>query len=180
MLIGYARVSTNDQNLDLQVDALRAAGCEQIFTDAISGSKADRPGLNQALTMLREGDTLVVWQLSRLGRSLKHLIDTVQGLEDRGVGFKSLNEGLDTTTNGGKLVFHIFGALAEFERSLIQERTKAGLESARARGRVGGRPKKLDDKKVAMARRMLEDPQETIGNVADVLGVSRSTLHRYL
>src|ERR671929_2209816 len=125
MLIGYARVSTLDQNLDLQIDALRSAGCEDIFTDHISGTKARRPGLEQALSHLRPGDTLVVWRLDRLGRSLRHLIDTVTDLQEKGIGFKSLTESIDTTTSGGKLVFHIFGALAEFEREIIRERTHA-------------------------------------------------------
>ena len=127
MLIGYARVSTDEQNLDFQRDALQSAGCEKIFTDHISGTKARRPGLEEALSHLRQGDTLVVWRLDRLGRSLRHLIDTVNDLQEQGVNFKSLTEALDTTTSGGKLVFHIFGALAEFEREIIRERTRAGL-----------------------------------------------------
>src|SRR3954470_3634818 len=132
MLIGYARVSTDDQNLDLQRDALTKAGCEQIYTDRVSGTKATRKGLKEALSHLRAGDTLVVWRLDRLGRSLRHLIDTITELGDRGVGFKSLQENIDTTTSGGKLVFHIFGSMAEFERDIIKERTNAGLESARS------------------------------------------------
>src|ERR671939_1153496 len=148
MLIGYARVSTDDQNLDLQRDALQKAGCEQIYTDAVSGTKDQRPGLEDALSHLREGDTLVVWRLDRLGRSLRHLIDTVTSLAAEGVGFKSLTEAIDTTTTGGKLVFHIFGALAEFEREIIRERTRAGLAAARARGKNGGRPKSLTQKQV--------------------------------
>jgi DNA invertase Pin-like site-specific DNA recombinase len=143
MLIGYARVSTEDQNLDLQRDALKQAGCEQIYTDRVSGTKAERKGLTEALSHLRSGDTLVVWRLDRLGRSLRHLIDTVTDLQEREIGFKSLQESIDTTTSGGKLVFHIFGALAEFEREIIRERTKAGLTAARARGKSGGRPKAL-------------------------------------
>src|SRR5918912_1558549 len=137
MLIGYARVSTDDQNLDLQRDALQNAGCELIFDDMVSGTKAKRPGLEQALSHLRAGDTLVVWRLDRLGRSLKHLIDTVTDLQERGIGFKSLTESIDTTTSGGKLVFHIFGALAELRRGVIRERTQAGLQAARTRGRHG-------------------------------------------
>jgi DNA invertase Pin-like site-specific DNA recombinase len=152
MLIGYARVSTDDQNLDLQRDALKQAGCEQIFTDHISGTKAERPGLTDALSHLRDGDTLVVWRLDRLGRTLPHLIETVNGLQNRGIGFKSLTESIDTTTSGGKLIFHIFGALAEFEREIIRERTNAGLSAARARGRKGGRPKALSKGKTEMAR----------------------------
>src|SRR4051812_16404669 len=138
MLIGYARVSTNEQNLDLQRDALQKAGCAQIYTDNISGTKAHRPGLETALSHLRAGDTLVVWRLDRLGRSLRHLIDTVTKLQDKGIGFKSITEAIDTTTSGGKLVFHLFGALAEFEREIIRERTNAGLTAARQRGRKGG------------------------------------------
>jgi Resolvase, N terminal domain len=136
MLIGYARISTFDQTLALQQDALTAAGCEHIYTDTVSGSVTNRPGLTQALSHLRSGDTLVVWRLDRLGRSLPHLIETVRQLQDRGVGFRSLQEHIDTTTSGGKLVFHVFGALAEFERDLIRERTHAGLVAARARGRL--------------------------------------------
>src|SRR5512143_1072690 len=139
MLIGYARVSTLEQTLALQQDALTKAGCERTFTDTASGSLAARPGLTEALDFARPGDTLVVWRLDRLGRSLRHLIDTVSLLQERGIGFKSLQEQLDTTTSGGKLVFHVFGALAEFERDLIRERTQAGLLAARARGRLGGR-----------------------------------------
>ena len=140
MLIGYARVSTQDQTLHLQMDALEKIGCTKIFTDTISGSATQRLGLDEALDYVREGDTLVVWKLDRLGRSLKHLIETIATLNNRKIGFKSITENIDTTTSGGKLVFHIFGALAEFERNLIRERTLAGLEAARARGRLGGRP----------------------------------------
>src|SRR5512147_2274492 len=141
MLIGYARISTTNQTLDLQKDALTNAGCERIFTDTASGAKAERIGLNEAMSHLREGDILVVWRLDRLGRSLKHLIETITGLNDRKIGFKSITENIDTTTSGGKLVFHVFGALAEFERDLIRERTQAGLAAARVRGRLGGRPR---------------------------------------
>ena len=155
MLIGYARVSTDEQNLDLQLSALKEAGCEEIYTDKISGTKATRPGLQNALSHLRSGDTFVVWRLDRLGRSLRHLIDTVTDFQERGIGFKSLQESIDTTTSGGKLVFHIFGALAEFEREIIRERTKAGLTAARARGKSGGRPKALTDKQVEMLRHLL-------------------------
>src|SRR3712207_6386249 len=143
MLIGYARISTLDQSLALQQDALRAAGCERIFTATASGARTDRPGLADALEHLRTGDTLVVWRLDRLGRSLEHLMETIRELHEQGIHFKSLQEQLDTATSGGKLVFHVFGALAEFERDLIRERTRAGLEAARARGRRGGRPRKL-------------------------------------
>lgn len=180
MIIGYARVSTLDQNLGLQRDALQKAGCERIFEDHISGASTERPGWAKAAAALREGDTLVVWRLDRLGRSLKHLIDTVNELHARGIGFKSINENIDTTTPGGRLVFHIFGALAEFERELIRERTHAGLAAARARGRKGGRPKKLTKRQVAMALRMLENPGQSVSEAAEALGVSRSTLYRYM
>jgi len=180
MLIGYARVSTDDQNLDLQRDALNKAGCEQIFTDTVSGTKARRPGLEDALSHLRAGDTLVVWRLDRLGRSLRHLIDTVTDLEVRGVGFKSLQESIDTTTSGGKLVFHIFGALAEFEREIIRERTQAGLQAARARGKLGGRPKALSEKQVQMLRNLAADPDTSIDEICKTLGISRMTFYRYV
>lgn len=143
MLIGYARVPTHEQTLHLQQDALQKAGCNKLFTDTASGAKAERKGLEQALNYVRKGDTLVVWRLDRLGRSLPHLITTMTNLEERGIGFKSLTENIDTTTSGGKLIFHIFGALAEFEGNLIRERTQAGLTAARERGRKGGRPKAL-------------------------------------
>src|SRR5215211_1683828 len=152
MLIGYARVSTTDQTLALQQDALKAAGCEKIFTDTASGSRTDRPGLSEALDFARAGDTLVVWRLDRLGRSLAHLIQTIKDLQQRGVHFKSLQEQLDTGTSGGRLVFHVFGALAEFERDLIRERTHAGLAAARARGRLFGRPRALDQAQAQMAQ----------------------------
>ena len=180
MFVGYARVSTGDQNLDLQLDALKAAGCDKIFTDKLSGAKDDRPGLQEALEYAREGDTLVVWRLDRLGRSLSHLIQTTTGLENRHVGFKSLEEGIDTTTSGGKLVFHIFGALAEFERSLTRERTHAGLKAARARGRSGGRPKALTEQQLKMAEAMLQTSNTTVKQVAEHFGVARSTLYRLL
>jgi DNA invertase Pin-like site-specific DNA recombinase len=138
MLVGYARVSTGDQTLDLQKDALAVAECGQVFTDVTSGAKSSRPGLDAALTYVRQGDTIVIWRLDRLGRSLQHLIDTVSRLEARGIGFRSLTEAIDTTTPGGKLIFHIFASLAEFERALIQERTNAGLAAACVRGWVGG------------------------------------------
>src|SRR5438128_9044927 len=160
MLIGYARVSTQDQTLNLQKDALEKIGCSKIFTDTISGSTTERKGLDQALTYVREGDTLVVWRLDRLGRSLKHLIETITHLNNRKIGFMSITENIDTTTSGGKLIFHIFGALAEFERDIIRERTNAGLQAARARGRLGGRPKStsLDTpKKVAIAQALYND-----------------------
>lgn len=179
MLIGYARVSTQDQNLDLQLDALNRAGCDKVFTDTASGAKAARPGLDQTLSHAREGDTLVVWKLDRLGRSIRHLIDTIKDLERRKVGFKSLQEAIDTTTPGGKLVFHVIAALAEFERDLIKERTNAGLSSARARGRKGGRPKSLSAKQLTQARALLKDASVPIGEICKTLKVSRSTLYRY-
>jgi DNA invertase Pin-like site-specific DNA recombinase len=180
MRIGYARVSTEYQNLALQKDALNKAGCEQIYTDQISGTKARRPGLEQAFSHLRSGDTLVVWRLDRLGRSLRHLIDTVTELQEKGIGFKSLQESIDTTTSGGKLVFHIFGALAEFEREIIKERTQAGLQSARARGRTGGRPKALTPKQVQMLNNLAADPNHSIDEICRTLGIGRTTYYRYV
>jgi len=180
MLVGYARVSTGDQTLDLQKDALAAAACGQVFTDVTSGAKSSRPGLDAALAYVRAGDTLAVWRLDRLGRSLQHLIETVSGLEARGVGFRSLTEAIDTTTSGGKLIFHIFASLAEFERALIQERTNAGLAAARARGRMGGRPNKLTSKQVELARRMHADRQTDVATICQTLGITKSTLYRIL
>lgn len=178
MRIGYARISTTDQNLDLQRDALTKAGCERLFEDQASGSREDRPGLATAIEFARKGDTLMVWRLDRLGRSLTHLLDVVGGLAERGVGFQSLTESIDTTTSGGKLVFHVFGAIAEFERSLIRERTNAGLKAARARGRVGGRPRAMTDGKIAAARRLLQDGTP-VRDVAEALGLSVPTLYRW-
>jgi DNA invertase Pin-like site-specific DNA recombinase len=180
MNIGYARVSTHDQTLALQRDALEKAECEKIFTDQISGTKAERKGLEEALSHLRSGDTLVVWRLDRLGRSLRHLIDTITELNARGVGFKSLTENIDTTTSGGKLVFHIFGALAEFEREIIRERTQAGLQSARSRGKVGGRPKALTPKEVQILRNMAADKSLTVSDICKTLGIGRTTFYRYV
>ena len=167
--IGYARVSTFEQILDLQRDALTAAKCDRIFTDTMSGSRSDRPGLEQALDYLREGDVLVVWRLDRLGRSLKYLIEVITNLNERGIGFRSLTEQIDTTTSGGKLIFHVFGALAEFERDIIRERTQAGLAAARARGRMGGRPKKLGTPtKVAMAKKLYADHRHSIADICKI------------
>ncbi|WP_218082167.1 recombinase family protein [Anthocerotibacter panamensis] len=180
MNIGYARVSTTDQSLNLQLDVLQAIGCEKLFTDTASGGKDDRVGLGQALTFARSGDTLIVWKLDRLGRSLKHLVETVSSLQERGIGFRSLQESIDTTTSSGKLFFHLFAALAEFERDIIRERTQAGLKSARARGRKGGRPAKLDAKQITMAQTLLADPKNTAQEVAKTLGVARSTLYLHL
>jgi DNA invertase Pin-like site-specific DNA recombinase len=178
MLVGYARVSTLEQTLALQQDALTKAGCERVFTDTVSGSQTDRPGLDEALGYVRTGDTLVVWRLDRLGRSLRHLIDILGALQQRGIGFKSLQEQIDTTTSGGKLVFHVFGALAEFERDLIRERTQAGLLAARARGRLGGRPKALDPRKAAIAQALYNDKTNAIADICRTLRVSRATLYR--
>jgi DNA invertase Pin-like site-specific DNA recombinase len=181
-LIGYARISTQDQNLYLQRDALTEAGCDKIFTDTISGSTQERKGLDEALNFLRSGDTLVVWKLDRLGRTMKHLIETVTSLRDKGIGFKSLTENIDTTTPGGKLIFHIFGSLAEFERDLIRERTQAGLQAARARGRNGGRPKSplADEKKLAMARKMYLDETTLVKDILTHLGIKKTTFYKYL
>jgi DNA invertase Pin-like site-specific DNA recombinase len=180
MLIGYARVSTADQTLALQRDALTTAGCERLFTDTASGAKAERVGLAEAIGYAREGDVLVVWRLDRLGRSLKHLIETITALAERKVGFKSITENIDTTTSGGKLIFHIFGALAEFERDIIRERTQAGLSAARARGRKGGRPKALTPKKAQMAVSLYNDKNNSIADICRTLNVSRATLYRHL
>ena len=183
MLIGYARVSTDDQTLDLQRDALTTAGCDRLFTDTMSGATAARPGLMEALGFARPGDTIVVWRLDRLGRSLRHLIETVTALATRGVGFKSLTESIDTTSPGGKLIFHIFGALAEFERDLIRERTHAGLAAARARGRTGGRPKVkafADPKKLAAARKLYADQQTSVDTMCQMFKISRATFYRYV
>ncbi len=181
MDVGYARVSTGEQTLDLQLDALKGAGCGRVFEETASGAKADRPVLAEVLAYLRPGDALVVWRLDRLGRSLPHLIETVAALAARGIGFKSLTEQIDTTTPGGKLVFHVFGALAEFERDLVKERTHAGLAAARARGRLGGRPKKLGDpKKLALALALYDGGQADIATICATLGVSRATLYRAL
>lgn len=179
-LLGYARVSTLEQNADLQRDALKAAGCYRIFVDTASGKLDHRPQLTAALDQLRPGDTLVVWRLDRLGRSLRHLIDTVTGLADRDVAFHSLTEKIDTGTPGGRLIFHVFGALAEFERDLIRERTVAGLSAARARGRKGGRPRVMTDQKLALARQMYDSREHTVSSIAALLGVSRASLYRHL
>lgn len=179
-LIGYARVSTVEQNPQLQQDALQHAGCERIFVDQASGALDQRPELARALDHLRRGDTLVVWRLDRLGRSLRHLVDTVRALGERGVGLQSLSEALDTTTPGGQLVFHIFAALAEFEAGLIRERTRAGLAAARARGRNGGRPSVMTADKLSVAREMYGSRQHTVAQIAAVLGVSRATVYRHL
>jgi DNA invertase Pin-like site-specific DNA recombinase len=179
MLVGYARVSTSDQNLDLQNDALQAAGCERLFTDTVSGARGERPGLTAALKECRSGDTLVVWKLDRLGRSLPHLVETVRDLSVRGVGFKSLQEQIDTTTSSGKLIFHIFASLAEFERDLIRERTNAGLIAARVRGRNGGRPRGVDQKKQQAALALKQDTQRSVREICEIVGISRNTYYKY-
>ena len=183
MYIGYARVSTNEQNLDLQRDALLKAGCieKNIYTDKITGLKQERKGLEQALSHLREGDTFVVWRLDRLGRSLKHLIETISNLQSQNIGFKSITENIDTSTATGQLIFHIFGALAEFERNLIKERTIAGLDAARSRGRRGGRPKlKITASKVAMAKKLYADRSNSVDEICKTLSISKPTLYRYV
>jgi len=180
VLIGYARGSTDDQNLALQRDALAAAGCEKVYEDRISGAKAERPGLALALEVARAGDTLVVWRLDRLGRSLKDLITLAERLEQRKVGLKSLKEALDTTSSGGRLVFHMFGALAEFERDLIRERTRAGLTAARARGRLGGRPKRLTPEKRRLAVQLYRAREHSIAEICRLMGISKPTLYSYL
>lgn len=178
-LIGYARVSTQDQGTEMQRVALEAAGCARIYEETASGAQRDRPQLTAALDYLRPGDTLVVWRLDRLARSLKQLIETVEALEKRGVHFRSLTENIDTSTPNGRLTFHLFGALAEFERSLIRERTMAGLAAARARGRVGGRPRGLTEQKQRVARSLLAAGDLTVSEVAAQVGVSPATLYRY-
>lgn len=178
-LVGYARVSTADQDCTTQVDALTAVGCIKVFPETASGVTRERPVLAQLLDYLRLGDTLVVWKLDRLGRSIRHLIEVVTSLAERGIGFRSLTEGFDTTTPGGKLIFHVLGSLAEFERDLIRERTMAGLATARAAGRVGGRRPKLTERQLAQARKMHTDG-ETITSIAEVLTVARSTVYRAL
>ena len=180
IIIGYTRVSTQDQNPEFQVDALETAGCEQIFQEKFTGKLRERPELSQCLRTLRKGDILVVWKLDRLARSLKDLVEIVQELHDREIGFKSLTESIDTTSSGGRLVFHIFGALAEFEHDLIRERTKAGLQAARARGRKGGRKPAMSDSDVQKATAMLLDSQITKTEVAAHFGVTRTTLNASL
>lgn len=180
MLVGYARVSTLDQNLDLQRDALLSAGCEKVFTDIASGIQDGREGLKETLNYLRPGDTLIVWKLDRLGRTLSHLIETVNTLATKSISFCSLQENLDTTTSSGKLIFHLFGALAEFERELIRERTRAGLKAARIRGHKGGRPRKLNIAQIKMAKLLISEGSTSVTEICRTLGISRSTLYRRL
>lgn len=183
MLIGYARVSTQEQELQLQLDALEKAGCEsQIFVDKISGAKTQRPGLDECLTKLQTGDTLIVWRLDRLGRSMHHLVSLVEELRQKGIGFKSICDGaIDTTTASGELIFNIFSSLAQFERRLIQERTNAGLVAARARGKKGGRKKiATNDPKVLTAKKMHKDHGMSIGDICKTLKISRASFYRYI
>ncbi|MBU0978428.1 recombinase family protein [Patescibacteria group bacterium] len=180
MKIGYARVSTNDQSVYLQIDALMAEGCERIFHDVSSGANAERAGLDEALEYARSGDVLVIWKLDRLGRSLKHLVELANKLSERNIGFASIQEKIDTTTNGGKLIFHIFASLAEFEHDIIKERTMAGLKAARTRGRLGGRPKAMDKHKIKMAKALMDDRNLSVKEVCDKLGVGKTTLYKYL
>ncbi|MBG6056417.1 DNA invertase Pin-like site-specific DNA recombinase [Salinibacterium sp. CAN_S4] len=179
MLIGYARVSTSDQNLDLQHDALKAAGCEKTFTDVISGAKASRPGLDKALEQLRDGDTLVVWKLDRLGRSVKNLIAFTEQLHEAGVGFRSLTDQIDTTTPAGRFFFHVMASLAQMERELTMERTRAGLEAARKNGRPPGRKRIMTDRKIAAARQLFAQGTSA-ADVAHNIGVSIPTLYRWI
>jgi DNA invertase Pin-like site-specific DNA recombinase len=180
MLIGYARVSTDEQNPDLQEDALKAAGCEKIIVDRVSGAKAKRPGLEKLSELLRRGDILVVWRLDRLGRSLKDLIEWVNRLEQWGVALRSLHESIDTQSSSGKLIFHIFGALAEFERHLIEDRTRAGLAAARARGRKGGRPKSLDNDKRRLVVDLYREKKLPVKQICEMMNISKPTLYAYV
>ena len=183
MIIGYARVSTQDQNLQLQIDALQSAGCEMIFKEKVSGAKVKRPELERMLQMLRKDDEVVVFKLDRIGRSLRHLITIVEGFQEKGIKFKSLNDPVDTTTAAGKLVFTIFAALSEFERELIRERTKAGLQAARKRGRFGGRPKGLSKKakvKMQAAKQYHKEGILTVTEILNVLAISKATYYKYL
>ena len=179
MLIGYARVSTDEQKLDLQLDALKGAGCEKVFSDQVSGAAVAKTGLEEALVYARSGDTLVVWKLDRLGRTVKGLVELVEGLKARGVQFKSVTDGIDTSTSAGKFFFHVMAAMAEMERDLIRERTNAGLAAARARGRLGGRRPKMDAAKLDAARKLL-NAGTPANEVARTLGVGRATLYRNL
>jgi DNA invertase Pin-like site-specific DNA recombinase len=180
MFVGYARVSTQEQDPALQLDALNELGCERIFTEKASGAQRERPQLQAALDYMRKGDTLAVWKLDRLARSLKQLIETVEDLHEREMGFLSLTESIDTTTSGGMLIFHIFASLAQFERSIIRERTASGLAAARKRGRFGGRPTALKAADLAVAKAMLRDPNITVEEIAKRLSVAPSTLYRHL
>lgn len=180
MKIGYARVSTSDQSVYMQKQALKQAGCEKVFSDTASGVLADRPGLDNVMNQLRAGDTLVVWKLDRLGRSLQNLIQLIKLLKEKKIGFQSLQESIDTTTSGGKLIFHIFSALAEFERDIIRERTNAGLQAARARGRLGGRPYLLTPQKITRLKKLYDDRKNTVIEICKIFNISRPTFYNYL
>ena len=180
MKVGYARVSTADQHLRMQEDALNSAGCKEIFHDIASGAKTVRPGLEDALAYVREGDTIVVWKLDRLGRSIQHLIQTVKDLSNKNIGFQSLQDNIDTTTSGGKLIFHIFSALAEFEKDLIAERTKAGLKAARVRGKMGGRPPLLDNRQINRMIEMYDEGKNTVAEICKIYDISRPSFYNYL
>lgn len=180
MLIGYCRVSTSDQNLNLQKDELKKFGCSKIYEDVASGAKSERAGLESAIDFAREGDTLVIWKLDRLGRSLRDLIEIVNRLEKSGVSFVCITQNIDTRTPSGKLFFHIFGALAEYERELIRERTKAGLTAARARGRKGGRKPAMNEEQIEQARAMMDNPKLKIKSILKTLGISKATLYKYV
>lgn len=180
MLVGYARVSTLDQKMDLQIDALKEAGCEKIFTDQCSGAKAQRPGLDEALEFIRKDDCLVIWKLDRLGRSLKHLVDTLEMLKDRGIGFKSIRDGFDTTTAAGMFLFNVMGAMAEFEREIIRERVNAGLTAARARGVKGGRKPVLNSTQIKLGVALAKNREIEIAEICEQLKCSRSTYYRQI
>jgi len=180
MLIGHARISTNDQNLDMQRDALKKTGCEKVFVEQMSGGLDSRPELARTIKLFQKDDTLVVWRLDRLGRSLKHLIELTAELEEKGIGLRSLTEAIDTATASGKLTFHIFGALAEFERNLIRERTQVGLAAARAKGRKGGRPPALDDQEREEAIRLYSAKKHSVKEICQMMGISKPTLYSYV
>jgi len=180
MRIGYARVSTGEQKMDLQIDALEDAECERIYKETTSGAAKSRAELERCLEELRDGDTLVVWRLDRFGRSLKDLVSKMEALEEKGADFVSLTEGIDTTTAQGRLTFHIFGALAEFERELSRERTMAGLKAARERGRVGGRPRALDEEDLPQIQSLMQNPDVSTKQICERFGISKATLYRYV
>lgn len=180
MKIGYARVSSNDQSLDLQIDALKRAGCKKIFEDKKSGAGVERPGLKALLDSLREDDVVVVWRLDRLGRSLRDLLALAEKLEEEGVGLSSIEDKIDTTTSGGKLIFQVFGALSEFERNLIRDRTQAGLAAAKARGRTGGRPKSLTSEQRKLLVKLYKSKQHSISEICELMKITKPTLYSYL